>query len=215
VAHPCTRYILRRNGWSETNGVLGLLTGRKTGKSTACAMACIIVMMCIQSAQIIVTSRTLKQAQIILNTVRILIRIHPLFKKWGFKMGELQNTTVLTFIGPDGSERKIEALCGDGTACFPSSLLSFRRGERERMIESERDAQQHQYKQVLHILRVEWVSVDARARHRAAGPGSYACQGLVGFTLPLFGLFRVVHGVAEGVDKALERTRGTHQHDGE
>jgi hypothetical protein len=104
-------YILRRNGWSETNGVLGLLTGRKTGKSTACAMACIIVMMCIQSAQIIVTSRTLKQAQIILNTVRILIRIHPLFKKWGFKMGELSNTTTLTFIGPDGSERKIEAVC--------------------------------------------------------------------------------------------------------
>jgi hypothetical protein len=207
---------LRRNNWSETNGVLGLLTGRKTGKSTACAMACIIVMMCIQSAQIIVTSRTLKQAQIILNTVRILIRIHPLFKKWGFKLGELQNTTTLTFIGPDGSERKIEAMCGDGQASH-FLLLYCHLGEESAstMNESGRDAQQHRYNKFLHIIRVEWVSVDARARHGAAGPGSYACHGLVGFTLSLFGLFRVAHGVAEGVDKALERTRGTQQHDGD
>lgn len=135
--------VLRRNGWDAMNGVLALLTGRKTGKSTVCAMLCIVVMMCIRSAQIIVTSRTLKQAQIILNTVRVLVRVHPLFKKWGFKMGELSNTTTLTFEGPDGSTRQIEASmtlfllrmiaykiseCGDGTVCF-SFLCEARRGE--------------------------------------------------------------------------------------
>lgn len=100
-------YVLEHNRWTETNGVLALLTGRKTGKSTVCAMLAIDVLMCIAGSVVVVTSRTLKQAQIIVNTVRLLIRRHPLFKLWGYRVASVK-ATFMAIEGPDGSERTIE-----------------------------------------------------------------------------------------------------------
>lgn len=70
-------------------------------------MLAITVLMCIAGSVVVVTSRTLKQAQIIVNTVRLLIRRHPLFKSWNYRIASVKATFV-AIEGPDGSERTIE-----------------------------------------------------------------------------------------------------------
>ncbi len=103
------RYVNDRNGWRFTDGVVGVLTGRKTGKSTGLAMICIAYMFVISGFRGAVASRTLEQAKIIVKTVQQLVKRHPWFKQHGFRVGQMRATYV-SIIGPDDTERSIEGI---------------------------------------------------------------------------------------------------------
>lgn len=123
-------YINDRHGWRFTDGVVGVLTGRKTGKSTGLAMICIAYMFVISGFRGAVASRTLEQAKIIVKTVQQLVKRHPWFKEHGFRVGQMRATYV-SIIGPDETERSIEAKCGDGNVSrlLLLSFFSFREPE--------------------------------------------------------------------------------------
>lgn len=69
--------IQRRNGWRRNyKGIAGVLTGRKEGKSTACAMVVVNTLFNRPGVEIALFSRVLKQACLILDMAKILAVNH-------------------------------------------------------------------------------------------------------------------------------------------
>jgi hypothetical protein len=58
-------WVLERNGWDDDCDLVGILTGRKTGKSTGLAMIALTFMFVIAGVRIVVGSRTLAQSCIV------------------------------------------------------------------------------------------------------------------------------------------------------
>lgn len=104
---------IRMIGGRYTDGIVGILTGRKTGKSTGLSYIIICLMFVVSSFKCIVSSKILDQAKIILTTVRTLIQRHPWFKEKGYAIFE-SRATCLSIRGPDGTIRTIESKCGNG-----------------------------------------------------------------------------------------------------
>jgi hypothetical protein len=84
-----------------------VLTGRKTGKSTALAMAHLAFMFVICGYRGVNASRTLEQAMIILDLARQLIRCHPDLKALGMRFAQVR-ARYMSIVGPDDSERSLE-----------------------------------------------------------------------------------------------------------
>lgn len=116
-------------GGRYTDGIVGVLTGRKTGKSTGLAYIAISFMFVIKNWKGIIVSKTLEQAKIILDTIKGLIQVHPLWAELGFKVVE-SRATALVIQSKDGSLRWIESRCGSGevraTPTPPRPLLLLR-----------------------------------------------------------------------------------------
>lgn len=106
-----------------TDGLVGILTGRKTGKSTGLSYVAICYMFVVKKFKSIIVSKTLEQAKIILDTVKGLIQSHPWWGK-GFRVVE-SRATALVVQGPDGSLRMLEARCGSGEVRVSLSCLFF------------------------------------------------------------------------------------------
>jgi hypothetical protein len=100
-------------GGRYTDGIVGVLTGRKTGKSTGLAYIAIAFMFVIKNWKGIIVSKTLEQAKIILDTIKGLIQVHPLWAELGFKVVE-SRATALVIQSKDRSLRWIESRCGSG-----------------------------------------------------------------------------------------------------
>lgn len=111
-------------GGRFTDGLVGILTGRKTGKSTGLAYIAICLMFVIKKFKGIIVSKTLEQAKIILDTVKGLIQSHPWWSAGGYRVIE-SRATALVIQGPDGSLRVLEARCGSGEVRIPP-LVSCR-----------------------------------------------------------------------------------------
>lgn len=111
-------------GGRFTDGLVGILTGRKTGKSTGLAYIAICLMFVIRRFKAIIVSKTLEQAKIILDTVKGLLQSHPWWASGGYKVIE-SRATALVIQGPDGSLRVLEARCGSGEVRVDFSLLFF------------------------------------------------------------------------------------------
>lgn len=109
-------------GGRFTDGIVGILTGRKTGKSTGLAYIAICLMFVIKRFKSIIVSKTLEQAKIILDTVKGLLQSHPWWSTGGYRVME-SRATALTINGPDGSLRVLEARCGSGEVRLSPSLL--------------------------------------------------------------------------------------------
>lgn len=110
-------------GGRYTDGIVGILTGRKTGKSTGLAYVIICLLFVVSAFKCVVSSKILDQAKIILTTVRTLIHRHPWFKRKGYSIFE-SRATCLSIRGPDGTIRTIESKCGNGEVRFSLILYS-------------------------------------------------------------------------------------------
>ena len=110
---------IRMIGGRYTDGIVGILTGRKTGKSTGLAYVIICLLFVVSAFKCIVSSKILDQAKIILTTVRTLIQRHPWFKSRGYSIFE-SRATCLSIRGPDGTIRTIESKCGNGEVRVPT-----------------------------------------------------------------------------------------------
>lgn len=108
---------LKLVGGKFTDGIVGILTGRKTGKSTGLAYIIITLMFHISAFRCIISSKTLEQARIILTTVQALITRHP---EWSSNFEIVESrATALVIRGPDRTLRVIESRCGSGEVRGP------------------------------------------------------------------------------------------------
>jgi hypothetical protein len=118
-------WVLERNNWVEDDGIVGILTGRKTGKSTALAMCHLTFMMVIRGYRGVNASRTLEQAVIIIDLARQLVRRHPHMKLAGLRVEQVRQR-FLSIVSADGSwSSSLEAKCGDGAVRRKKKKISL------------------------------------------------------------------------------------------
>ncbi len=127
---------MRLIGGRFTDGVVGILTGRKTGKSTGLAYVIITLMLNISSFQAIVSSKTLEQAKIILTTVKALIQRHPHFRGKGYTVEESRATCFVIKSTNDGTLRRLESRCGNGEVRSCYSIRERGSGQTSKKVRS-------------------------------------------------------------------------------
>lgn len=101
--------IKKQMGWSkEHHGIGGVLSGRKEGKSTGFAMACIIILMNLKNIPIALFSRTKDQSCIILGMAKELLAGHP--RVHSFKM--MPSSCAIQLIASNADVRTMRAWSG-------------------------------------------------------------------------------------------------------
>lgn len=101
--------IKKQMGWVEDrDGIGGVLTGRKEGKSTGIAMGCSIVLLNLRAIPVALFSRTKDQSCIILGMAKELLAGHPRINN--FKMTTSSN--IIKLIASDSDIREMRAWTG-------------------------------------------------------------------------------------------------------
>ena len=101
--------IKKQMGWVyDHDGIGGVLTGRKEGKSTGLAMACVIVLLNLRAVPVALFSRTKEQSCIILGMAKELLAGHPRVNQ--FKMSTSSQT--ITLQASDADKRIMKAWTG-------------------------------------------------------------------------------------------------------
>ncbi len=118
-------WVLERNGWSEDNDIVAVLTGRKTGKTTGLAMAHLAFMMVIRGYRSVNASRTLEQSMIVVDLANQLAPMHPMIKELGMRIEPARARRIAISSPTEGWTSTLEAVCGEGNVRTLSKLQTF------------------------------------------------------------------------------------------